>query len=70
MQIAKTSKDPQFKEYKPAITVYYVPDKPGGILLIRAIADPKKPLATVYEEELSNEELKTIWPGFPAPTGA
>ena len=69
VQIAKASKDPKFKEYKPAITVYYVPEKAGGILLIRAIADPKKPVATVYESELSNEELKIIWPGFPAPTG-
>ncbi|HEX9995953.1 MAG TPA: hypothetical protein VGB45_02330 [Abditibacterium sp.] len=65
-QIATASKDPNFKEFKPPITIHYVPEKAGGILEIRAIADPKKPVATVYESELSNEELKTVWPAFPA----
>ena len=67
-QIAAASKDPNFKEFKPPVTIHYVPEKAGGILEIRAIADPKKPVATVYESELSNAELQTVWPAFPAPS--
>lgn len=69
-QIAAASKDPNFKEFKPPLVVHYVPEKPGGILEIRAIADPKQPVATVFESELSNAELQTVWPAFPAPGGA
>lgn len=69
-QIANTSKDPNFKEFKPPLIIHYVPEKSGGILEIRAIADPKKPVATVFESELSNAELQIVWPAFPAPGGA
>ncbi|MDQ3813987.1 MAG: hypothetical protein M3347_08550 [Armatimonadota bacterium] len=68
--IANQSKDPEFKEFKPQVTVHYLPGVPGGVLEIRAIADPKKPVTTVFERELTNEEIKVIWPGFPGPGGA
>ncbi len=69
-QIAAASKDPNFKEFKPPVAVHYVPEKPGGILEIRAIADPRQPVATVFESELSDVELRVVWPAFPAPGGA
>lgn len=55
------------KEFKPPVVIHYVPEKPGGILEIRAVVDPKKPLGTVFEREMTNEEVKAVWPEFPMP---
>jgi hypothetical protein len=65
---ASASKDPEFKEFKPPVTVHYLPGTPGGVLEIRATVDPKQPITTVFERELTSEQMKTVWPGYPAPT--
>jgi hypothetical protein len=62
--IASQSKDPNYKEFKPQVVVHSLPGVPGGVLEVRAIADPKKPVTTVFERELSNEQLKVVWPAF------
>jgi hypothetical protein len=63
--VASQSKDAQFKEFKPPVAVHYLPGSSGGVLEIRAVTDPKKPVTTVFERELTNEELKVVWPAFP-----
>jgi hypothetical protein len=62
--VAETSKDPNFKEYKPAVTLYYLPGKPDGIMEIRATVDPKKPITAVFERKVSKEEIQIFWPQF------
>ena len=64
--VAGQSKDPQFKEFKPLVVVHYLPGTPGGTVEIRAVADPKKPIATVFQHELTNEQIKVVWPAFPS----
>lgn len=65
-RVMNESKDPQFKEFKPIISVHYLPATAGGTLQVRAIPDPKKPIATVFEHELTSEQMKVVWPEFPA----
>ena len=50
-------------------TVHLVLEKPGGVLQIRAVTDPKVPIATVYEKHLTPTELNAISAEFPAPAG-
>ncbi len=59
-RLAAAAKNPEFKEFKPPITLYTLPGKPGGILEIKALSDPKKPVEVVYERELSDEEIRRI----------
>ena len=63
--LASQSKDPNFKEFKPQVSVHYLPETPGGILEIRAIPDKSKPIGTVLEHQLTNEQMKIVWPASP-----
>jgi hypothetical protein len=62
--LCEASKDPNFKEFKPAVTLYYLSGKPDGIVEIRATVDPKKPITAVFERKLSKDEIKFFWPEF------
>ncbi len=61
-EIARASRNPEFKEFKPPVAVHYLGDKPGGLLEIRAVYNPKLPLGTVYEAQISDDELRQLWP--------
>lgn len=59
-QIAAASKDPNYKEFKPSITLFSVPDKEGGIVQIRGFVSANQNVGTVFEREVSGEELRRL----------
>jgi hypothetical protein len=52
----------------PQVSASYLPQKAGAVLTVSAKTDTKKGLQTVFERELTNEEMKTFWPAFPVST--
>lgn len=47
------------------IHAYYIPEKSGGTVSIKAITNKNKGLQPIFEREVTNEEMKALWPEFP-----
>ncbi len=48
------------------LNAYYLPEKAGGIVCIKAVANKNKGMQAVFEREVSDAEMRALWPAFPA----
>ncbi|PQV65100.1 hypothetical protein B1R32_102107 [Abditibacterium utsteinense] len=52
----------------PQISAAYIPEKAGAVLTVKAKSN--KGMQTVFERDLSNDEMRAFWPTFPAPNAS